>query len=136
MYEIDGGSIKSLVCVSAALRQRGWHKNTFCATTAGEFFNRWKRIFIEVDKLYITSLLDNALKYSATEPVISIHLKREASYLELPVTDNGIGIPAAYQEKIFEKFFRVPSAYKNNIKGYGLGLSYVLTYTLRACVII
>jgi len=41
------------------------------------------------------------------------------------VTDNGIGIPAAYADKVFDKFFRVPSNDRHNIKGYGLGLSYV-----------
>jgi two-component system, OmpR family, phosphate regulon sensor histidine kinase PhoR len=84
---------------------------------------------IHADKLHITSvvynLLDNALKYSAAEPVISIHLKKQADQLQLSVSDNGIGIPAAFQEKIFEKFFRVPSGDKHNVKGYGLGLSYV-----------
>ncbi len=85
--------------------------------------------FIKADKLHITSvlfnLLDNALKYSKDKPAISIHLFAEAGSISLTVADNGIGIPAGYRDKIFEKFFRVPSGDHHNIKGYGLGLSYV-----------
>ncbi|MBC7947486.1 MAG: HAMP domain-containing histidine kinase [Chitinophagaceae bacterium] len=84
---------------------------------------------IEADKLHITSviynLVDNALKYSKENPVIEIRLSSFPSYLELSVKDNGIGIEPAYKNKIFEKFFRVPTGDQHNIKGYGLGLSYV-----------
>jgi len=84
---------------------------------------------IKADKLHITSvlynLLDNALKYSTEKPVIAIHLQRESHFITITVADNGIGIPAAYKDKIFDKFFRVPSGNHHNIKGYGLGLSYV-----------
>ncbi|MFI5131943.1 MAG: sensor histidine kinase [Chitinophagales bacterium] len=91
--------------------------------TEGENFN------LEADKLHITSvvynLLDNALKYSRENPVIDVQLKANPDNIEITVSDNGIGIESAYKEKIFDKFFRVPTGDKHNIKGYGLGLSYV-----------
>lgn len=84
---------------------------------------------IEADKLHITSvvynLLDNALKYSPEQPAIHIHLAELRNSIRLQVKDNGIGIPAAYHQRVFEKFFRVPHGNTHNIKGYGLGLSYV-----------
>jgi two-component system phosphate regulon sensor histidine kinase PhoR len=84
---------------------------------------------IDADKLHITSvvynLLDNALKYSKEDPTIDVELSSHPEYIELSVADNGIGIEPAYQQKIFDKFFRVPTGDKHNIKGYGLGLSYV-----------
>ena len=84
---------------------------------------------INGDKLHITSvlynLLDNALKYSKDDPAISIAITDKGGTVELAVTDNGIGISPAYKQKIFDKFFRVPHGDTHNIKGYGLGLSYV-----------
>ena len=84
---------------------------------------------ITADKLHMTSvlynLLDNALKYSTKDPQILIHIIDHKNYLEIRVTDNGIGIAREYKHRIFEKFFRVPSGNRHNIKGYGLGLSYV-----------
>jgi two-component system, OmpR family, phosphate regulon sensor histidine kinase PhoR len=73
----------------------------------------------------ISNLLDNALKYSKDSPVITIRVWREDGMVLLSVTDNGIGIPATYEDRIFDKFFRVPSDDHHNIKGYGLGLNYV-----------
>lgn len=81
------------------------------------------------DRMHISSVLynlfDNALKYSKGNPVIEIHVQARENEMQLTVKDNGIGIPAAYREKIFDKFFRVPHGDKHNVKGYGLGLSYV-----------
>ncbi|OLE64493.1 MAG: hypothetical protein AUG74_13130 [Bacteroidetes bacterium 13_1_20CM_4_60_6] len=84
---------------------------------------------IEGDRLHFISvifnLLDNALKYSTTNPSIQIKIKATGEATELSVTDNGIGIPGEYKQRVFEKFFRVPSGNMHNAKGYGLGLSYV-----------
>jgi len=81
------------------------------------------------DKLHITSvlynLLDNALKYSKDNPAITVAITDKNDAVEFAVSDNGIGINPAYKQKIFEKFFRVPHGDTHNIKGYGLGLSYV-----------
>lgn len=71
------------------------------------------------------NLLDNALKYSKAGAAIVVELHTANQQVILSVTDNGIGIPTEYQNKIFEKFFRVPQGDVHNAKGYGLGLSYV-----------
>jgi two-component system phosphate regulon sensor histidine kinase PhoR len=81
------------------------------------------------DRLHLVSvvfnLLDNALKYSNGTPKINMKVAGNESKLKLSVSDNGIGIPAEYRDKIFDKFFRVPTGNLHNAKGYGLGLSYV-----------
>lgn len=73
----------------------------------------------------IYNLVDNALKYSPQQPMIQVLLKEDQNNVVLTVQDNGLGIPSEFQTKIFEKFFRVPTGDIHNIKGYGLGLSYV-----------
>ncbi|HEY9256965.1 HAMP domain-containing sensor histidine kinase [Chitinophaga sp.] len=84
---------------------------------------------ITADKLHLTSvlynLLDNALKYSTKNPNILVHIIDHKQFLEIRVVDHGIGIAQEYKTKIFEKFFRIPNGNRHNIKGYGLGLSYV-----------
>jgi two-component system phosphate regulon sensor histidine kinase PhoR len=73
----------------------------------------------------IYNLLDNALKYSPVNPSILLKLKDVGNQIIVSVKDQGLGIAGEFQKKIFEKFFRVPSGDVHNIKGYGLGLSYV-----------
>jgi two-component system, OmpR family, phosphate regulon sensor histidine kinase PhoR len=73
----------------------------------------------------IYNLLDNALKYSPVNPQIDIYLQENKETITLRIRDNGIGIASEYKKKVFEKFFRVPTGDVHNIKGYGLGLSYV-----------
>ena len=81
------------------------------------------------DRLHLLSvvfnLLDNALKYSKGDPSIQVELKEKNNNVVMSITDNGIGIPEEYKNKLFEKFFRVPTGDTHNAKGYGLGLSYV-----------
>lgn len=73
----------------------------------------------------VYNLIDNALKYSPTQPDIHVSLIKENDHVVLTVQDNGLGISRDYQKRIFEKFFRVPTGNVHNIKGYGLGLNYV-----------
>lgn len=73
----------------------------------------------------IYNLIDNALKYSPADPVITITLNEHPDHVVLSIQDQGLGIPSEYKKKIFDKFFRVPTGDVHNIKGYGLGLSYV-----------
>ncbi len=84
---------------------------------------------MEGDRLHLLSvvfnLLDNAMKYSKANASIQVEIKGLEDSVVLKITDNGIGIAPAYQEKIFEKFFRVPTGDTHNAKGHGLGLSYV-----------
>lgn len=82
----------------------------------------------KADRLHLLSvifnLLDNAIKYSKSNPVVKVDIAGNENVVTLKVSDNGIGIEPAYQHKIFEKFFRVPHGDTHNAKGYGLGLSY------------
>jgi signal transduction histidine kinase len=84
---------------------------------------------ITADRMHITSviynLFDNALKYCKSNPIIQVEMASISNEVHLSVSDNGIGISSEYADKIFDKFFRVPSGDHHNIKGYGLGLSYV-----------
>lgn len=74
----------------------------------------------------IINLLDNAIKYrKPTDAKIDLLLKDAGENILLEVVDNGIGIDKKYHHKIFERFYRVTEENIHNVKGYGLGLSYV-----------
>ncbi len=84
---------------------------------------------INGDKTHLTNalcnLIDNAIKYSNEEPELFIQTSNRQRELILSVCDNGIGIEQEYQKKVFEKFFRVPTGDVHDVKGFGLGLTYI-----------
>jgi len=85
---------------------------------------------IEADEVHfsniIFNLLDNAMKYSNDAPKISVEtLKHGNGMFTIKIKDNGIGMDKETQQRIFEKFYRAHTGNIHNVKGFGLGLSYV-----------
>ncbi len=85
--------------------------------------------YVFADKVHLSNiiynLLDNANKYSINQPQISIKTSLINNIVQICVIDKGIGISKENQRKIFDKLYRVPTGNLHNVKGFGLGLSYV-----------
>lgn len=83
----------------------------------------------KIDEFHISNmlvnLLDNANKYSPETPEISIKTKNEGNWYVMEIADKGMGMETQNKTKIFEKFFREETGNIHNVKGQGLGLSYV-----------
>ena len=97
----------------------------------GQFITDLKatETMVQADKVHLTNvifnLVDNALKYTEKIPVIKIGTRNQDDGVVVYVEDNGIGISKENQKKVFDKLYRVPTGNIHNVKGFGLGLSYV-----------
>lgn len=84
---------------------------------------------IEADQTHVTSiihnLLDNAIKYTPEKPNILVSAINVKNGIKISVKDNGIGMNAESKKYIFDKFYRVHTGNLHDVKGFGLGLSYV-----------
>ncbi|MDB5118277.1 MAG: phoR 1 [Mucilaginibacter sp.] len=90
---------------------------------------------IKADELHFSNvlynLIDNAIKYSEGPPHITISSLNKNGHVIIKVADKGIGMSRDQQTKIFEQFYRIPTGNVHNVKGFGLGLSYVNTIVKR-----
>jgi two-component system, OmpR family, phosphate regulon sensor histidine kinase PhoR len=90
-----------------------------------------ERPVIVADSLHLTNvvynLLDNADKYSPEAPEISVTTENRPDGIIISIADKGIGIRQELQQYLFDTFYRVPTGDVHNVKGFGLGLSYVKT---------
>lgn len=86
-------------------------------------------IYIDADRLHFTNvvsnLIDNAIKYSKDVPEVEITVTNKHGKVKIEVHDKGIGIKKEYLDKIYDQLFRIPTGNVHNVKGFGLGLSYV-----------
>jgi len=76
---------------------------------------------------FVNNLLDNAVKYSKENPVIKLTTANVGNQFRIRIEDNGIGMNKETLNRIFEKFYRAHTGNIHNVKGFGLGLSYVKT---------
>ncbi|SJN24168.1 sensor histidine kinase [Sphingobacterium faecium] len=81
------------------------------------------------DELHLSNvffnLVDNAIKYSKDNPHITVKTKNTKDSIHITIIDNGIGMAKDHLLKIFDQFYRIPTGNVHNVKGFGLGLSYV-----------
>jgi two-component system phosphate regulon sensor histidine kinase PhoR len=84
---------------------------------------------VEGDRMHLTNifynLLDNAVKYAGEIPEINIRTFGKANKIMVTISDNGPGIGRMHQKRVFQKFYRIPTADVHDVKGFGLGLFYV-----------
>ena len=81
------------------------------------------------DELHLSNvffnLVDNAIKYSKGAPEITVKTYNTKNHIVVTVADKGMGMTKDQKEKIFDQFYRIPTGNVHNVKGFGLGLSYV-----------
>ena len=73
----------------------------------------------------VFNLVDNAMKYGGDKPILLLETWNDGNRLHVSFKDNGVGISKEHLSKIFDKLFRVPTGLLHDVKGFGIGLSYV-----------
>lgn len=93
------------------------------------FTNECEDDFVLVDEVHFTNavinVLDNAIKYRSDQPTIRVRIYCDRQWKVIEIADNGLGMDAKSLKHIFDKFYRVETGDIHNVKGHGLGLSYV-----------
>jgi len=121
---IDNSNIKALIKTSIKPFQILLEEKNGTINLTGDSFTA------QIDENYfsnvISNLVDNAIKYSGdSAPDIDISIERAAKNFTLTISDQGIGMQKEELKNIFAKFYRVPTGNVHNVKGFGIGLSYV-----------
>ena len=90
-------------------------------------YESMREITADVDEvklnLALTNLVENAIKYNREEGWVRVTLDSDHKFFYVKVIDNGVGIPAEFQEHVFERFYRVDKARSRETGGTGLGLA-------------
>lgn len=106
--------------ISVQIEQRGGRINLVENASADQ---------VKGDRTHLTNivlnLLDNANKYSPDAPNITLRTESSEESFSLTVHDKGVGMNREQQKQIFQKFYRVPTGDRHDVKGFGLGLAYV-----------
>lgn len=101
------------------MHNNGRIETSFLATNSEIYGDRTHIVYV------ISNLIDNANKYSLNRPIIKISTFDTEKGVQINVADNGTGISKQHINKIFEKLYRIPTGNTHDVKGFGLGLSYV-----------
>ncbi len=102
------------------IEQRGGKLEKVLA--AGQQLVHGDRVHLES---IFSNLVDNAVKYSPDAPLVKVGTDLDDGFLVVKVTDQGKGIARENQRRVFEKYYRCPTGNRHDVKGYGLGLSFV-----------
>ncbi len=124
---IDVHALLQGVCESFSLQieQRGGDLVQALQATAWEVHG--DRVHLES---IFSNLVDNAVKYSPEAPQVKVATSVDDRFLVVKVTDQGLGIDRDNQRRVFDKYYRCPTGNRHDVKGYGLGLSFVQSLVL------
>jgi len=122
LSDVDMHSVIRNAVDSAALHIESRGGSITCALEATRHIVRGDRVHIVN---IVNNLLDNATKYSRGAPDIRVITASVGRWVVVRVSDRGIGIPAEYLDRVFDRYYRVPTGNLHEVRGFGLGLSYV-----------